>query len=88
MGVRINTASVRERQSIFVQQKLSVQLQFSLGTRCSNSQAEQLAIVKALEAIETIGIPENSPRTIDIFTQSRITFGLLQNVNNPSYLIE
>jgi len=74
--------------AIFLQQKLAVQLQFRLGTRCSNNQAEQLAIVKALEAIETIDIPENSPRTIDIFTDSRITLDLLQNANNHSYLIE
>jgi len=74
--------------AIFVQQKLAVKLQFRLGTRCSNNQAEQLAIVKALEAIETIDIPENSPRTIDIFTDSRITLDLRQNANNHSYLIE
>jgi ribonuclease HI len=36
----------------------------------ANNQAKQLAIVKALEAIETIDIPENSLRTIDIFTDS------------------
>jgi ribonuclease HI len=59
-----------------------------LGTRCSNNQAEQLAIVKALEAIESIDIPENSPRTIDIFTDSRITLDLLQKANNHNYLIE
>jgi len=52
------------------------------------NQAEQLAIVKALEAIETIDNPENSPRTIDIFTDSRITLDLLQNANNRSYLIK
>ena len=74
--------------AIFVKQKLAVQLQFRLGTRCSINQAEQLAIFKALEAIETIDIAENSPRTIDIFTDSRITLYLLQKANNHSYLIE
>jgi ribonuclease HI len=74
--------------AIFVQQKLTAQLQFRLGTRSSNNQAGQIAIVKALEAIETTDIPENSPRTIDIFTDSRITLDLLQNANNRSYLIE
>jgi ribonuclease HI len=74
--------------AIFVQQKLAGQLQFRLGTRCSNNQAEQLAIIKAVEAIETIDIPENSPHTINIFTDSRITLDLLQNANNHSYLIE
>ena len=74
--------------AIFVQQKLAAQLQFRLGTKCSNIQAEQLAIVKALEAIETIDIPENSPRTIELFTDSRITIDLLKNANKHSYLIE
>jgi hypothetical protein len=74
--------------AIFVQQKLTVELQFRLGTRCSSNQAEQLVFVKTLEAIETIDIPVNSPRTIDIFTYSRITLDLLQNANNHNYLIE
>jgi hypothetical protein len=51
-------------------------------------QAEQLAIAKALEVIETIDIAENSPRTVVIFTDSRITIDPLKNVNNHSYLIE
>jgi ribonuclease HI len=83
-----NEQGVGSGVAIFVHQKLAVQLQFRLGTRCSNNQAEQLAIVKALEAIETTDIPENSPCTIDIFTESRITLDLLQNANNHSYLIK
>jgi ribonuclease HI len=63
----------------------SVQLQLRLGIRCSNNQAEQLAIVKALEAID---IRESSPRKIDIFTDSRITIDLIKNANNHTYLIE
>ena len=74
--------------AIRIQQKLAAQLQFRLGTRCSNNQAEQLAIVKALEVVETIDIPKNSPRTIAIFTDSRITIDLLRRANNHSYLIE
>ena len=83
-----NEHGVGSGVAIFVQQKLAVQLQFRLGIRCSNNQAEQLAILKALEAIETTDIPQNSPRTIDIFTDSRITTDLLKNANNHSYLIE
>jgi ribonuclease HI len=74
--------------AIFVQQELALQLQFRLEIKCSNNQAEQLAIVKALEAIETIDIPKSSPRTIDLFTDSRITIDLLKNASNHSYLIE
>jgi hypothetical protein len=82
-----NEHGVGSGVAIFVKQKLA-QLQFRLGIKCSNNQAEQLAIVKALEATETIDIPESSPRTIDIFTDSRITIDLLKNTNNHSYLIK
>jgi hypothetical protein len=63
-----NEQGVGSGVAIFVQQKLAVQLQIRLGTRCSNNQVEQLAIIKALQAIETIDIPENCPRTIEIFS--------------------
>ena len=35
-----------------------------------------------------LDIPQNSPRTIDIFTDSTIAIDLLKNANNHSYLIE
>ena len=41
-----------------------------------------------LEVIDAIYNAENSPRTIGIFTDSRITINSLKNVNNHSYLIE
>ena len=53
-----------------------------------NNQAEQLAIVKALEPTETIDILENTPRTTELFTDSRITIDLLKNANKHCYLIE
>jgi ribonuclease HI len=59
-----------------------------LDNKCSNNQSEQLAIAKALETIDEINISENIPRTIGIFTDSRITIDSLKNVNNHSYLIE
>jgi ribonuclease HI len=72
------------RVAIYFQQKLAIQLHFRLGVRCSNNQAEQLTIFKALDRIETIDIPENSPRTIDIYTDSRVTIDVLKNGNNHS----
>jgi ribonuclease HI len=74
--------------AIFVGKELRVQLKFKLDNRCSNNQVEQLAVAKALEVIETIDIAENSPRTVAIFTDSRISIDSLKNVNNHSYLIE
>ena len=56
--------------AIFIQSKLEHQLMFTLLNRCSNNQAEQLAIVKALE---TIHINDIIPRTVTVHTDSRIT---------------
>ena len=39
--------------AIFTGKVLTEQLKFKLDDRCTNNQAEQLAIVKALEVIET-----------------------------------
>ena len=39
--------------AIFTGKVLTEQLKFKLADRCTNNQAEQLAIVKALEVIET-----------------------------------
>ena len=74
--------------AIFMQSKLEHQLGFTLYNRCSNNQAEQLAIVKALETIEKSHINENFPRTITVHTDSRITLQTLKNTKNHSYLIE
>jgi hypothetical protein len=83
-----NEQGVGSGVAIFVGKELAVQLKFKLDNRCSNNQTEQLAILKALEVIETIKITENSSRTATIFTDSRISIDSLKNVNNHSYLIE
>jgi ribonuclease HI len=83
-----NEHGVGSGVAIFVGKELTVQLKFKLDNRCSNNQAERLAFAKALEVIETIDIVETSPRTVAIFTDSRITIDSLKNVNNHSYLIK
>jgi len=52
--------------------------------RCSNNQAEQLAVFKALEIIETIDITEHSPRTVTIFTDSRIAIDSLRTLTTTA----
>ena len=74
--------------AIFVGKELKEHLKIKLDNRCSNNQAEQPAVSKALEVVDAIDIAENSPRTIAIFTDSIITIVSLKNVNNYSYLIE
>ena len=74
--------------AIFAGNEPAAQVKFKLDKKCSNNQAEQLAIVKALEAIETLDITENGPHTVAIFTDSRITIDSMKNINNHNFLIE
>jgi hypothetical protein len=83
-----NEQGVGSGVAIFVRNELKAQHKFKLYNRCSNIQAEQLAITKALEIILEIDITEISARTIGTFTDSRITIDLLKNFNNHSLLIE
>jgi len=73
---------------IFSGKELVTKLKYKLDNRCSNNQAEQLAIAKTLEAVESTDIEENSPRTAAIITDSRISLDSIKNVNNHSFLIE
>jgi hypothetical protein len=73
---------------IFTGKEIAAQIKLRLDNRCSNNQAEQLTIIKSLEAIESIKFTDNSPRTTTVFTDSRITLDSLQNANNHAYLIE
>jgi ribonuclease HI len=74
--------------AIFSGQKLITKLQYKLDSRCSNNQAEQLAIVKALETLETIEIEEIKPHTAIILTDSRISLDSIKNGYNHSHLTE
>ena len=42
--------------AVFAGNELATQLKFKLDKKCSNNQAEQFAIVKALETIELLDI--------------------------------
>jgi ribonuclease HI len=54
-------------------------MKHKLHDRCSNNQAEQMAIFEALQVIETIKINNNTPRTIMIHADNRITMESLKN---------
>jgi len=74
--------------AIFYRKELVAKLKYMLDNRFSNNLEEQLAIAKALEASESTDIEENSPRTAEIITDSRIPLDSIKNVNNHSYLME
>jgi len=65
--------------AIFIQNELAHQSRYTLHNSCSNNQAEQLAIVKALETIGKLHISDTIPRSATVHTDSRITFQSLQN---------
>ena len=69
--------------AIFIQNRLAKQVRLTLHHSCSNNQAEQWAIVKAMETVKELHIPENVPRKITIYTDSRITLMYLKNPKKP-----
>jgi len=74
--------------AIFIQNKLVHHSRYTLHKRCSNNQAEQLAIVKTLEIIGKIYTNDKIPRSATVNTDSRTTPPSLQNTKNHNYLIE
>jgi len=51
-------------------------MQYRLNERCTNNQAEQMAILKALEYIQKM---EPEEKVVLVHTDSKITLQLLQN---------
>jgi len=74
--------------AVFVQSKLAHQSRYTLHNRCSNNQAEQLAIVKALEIIGKLYINDKIPRSATLNTDSRVTLQSLLSTKNHNYRIE
>lgn len=63
--------------ALFINGELKYQMQYKLGIRCSNNQAEQLAILKALEKIEELNYITFNMRAA-IYTNSRVTLDSLK----------
>jgi len=74
--------------AIFISNEIVSQIKLNLSNRCSNYHAEQLAILKALEAIQSLDNKVIHPCTAPVFTDSRAALDLLRNVNNYAYLVE
>jgi ribonuclease HI len=80
--------SLESGASIFIGTKLVTQIKYKLDNRCSNNQAEHLAILKALEAVDTISPEESRARKATVYTESRLTIDSLRNPDNHAHLIE
>ena len=74
--------------AIFIRSEMIVQLKKKLDNIFSNNQAEELTILKALDAIDSLKRNRINPRTATIFTDIRVSLDLLHNPNNHAYLVE
>ena len=84
--IQIYTDGSRNEQGLgvgmamFSGKELVTTPKYGLDNRCSNNQAEQLAIAKALEALEKTDIEENTPCTAAIITDSKISPDSIKNM--------
>jgi ribonuclease HI len=83
-----NEKRVGSGVAIFVDGSLTHQLRFKLAEKCSNNQAEQFAIVKALTKLGSMHMIQGRQRTKAIHTDSRITLEALANPRNHQSLVE
>jgi len=74
--------------AVFKNKHLMFQLRYKLAERCSNNQAEQLAIAKALEKIQDFSHLQENQRTAAIHTDSKITLDAIANLRNHQNLVE
>ena len=73
--------------AIFVKEIIEEKLKYKLHDNCSNNRAEQLAIVKAMEALENTNI-RNSRRIVTIYPDSKVTIQSIKNYRNHNSLIK
>ena len=70
--------------AVFTNNHLTAQMKFKLNSKCTNNQAEQLAILKALEHLQQL----RGHKAVTISTDSRITLQSLTNPRIHTHLIE
>lgn len=80
-----NTDGTGAGIAIYTDRRLKTAQKYRLNNQCSNNQAEQLAIIKALEYIQTL---KGEEKTVLIHTDSKITLQLLQNPKRHTHLID
>jgi ribonuclease HI len=74
--------------AVFTGNVLTEQITFKLDSGLSNNQGEQLAILKALEVIESQQENHNEHRTAVIYTDSKITLDSIRSAKNHNQLVE
>jgi ribonuclease HI len=66
--------------------KIIRQSKFRLHERCSNNQAEQVAVLKALEQIKSLQLKEGEEKIAMVNTDSKVTLDTLKNRHKHSIL--
>ena len=72
--------------AIYLNKQLVRQGKYKLQSCCSNNQAEQIAILKALEQLLKVDDPTD--RIVSIFTDSKVSLHSLKNYSMRRFLIE
>jgi ribonuclease HI len=74
--------------SIFIDKHLTFQLNYKLAEKCSNNQAEQFAIAKALEKMKDLQQLLGNQRYLAIHTDSRVSLDPIAKPKNHQNLVE
>ena len=74
--------------AIFENNQLSHQLTYRLADECSNNQAEQLAVVKAVEKLQDFRHLQGQQKSAAVHTDSKITLDAIANPRNHQRLVE
>ena len=80
-----NERGVGSGIAIFSGSNLKTTLKYRLNERCTNNQAEQMAILKALEYIQHL---KEEEKTVLVYTDSRVTLQSLQNQKRHTHQID
>jgi hypothetical protein len=83
-----NPSGVGSGNAIFENKHLTFQLKYKLAEKCSNNEAEQLAIAKALGKIQDFSHFQENKQSVAIHTDSKITLDAIANTRNHQNLVE
>jgi len=76
IGGKVGAAAVIIKDDIVLHKSM-----YKLHERCSNNQAEQIAILKALEKIQSLQLAEDTEKIVVVNTDSKVTLDRLQKRN-------
>ena len=83
-----SSSDVGSGTAVFTNKHLTFHLKYKLVERCSNNQAQQLAIAKTLEKIQDLGHLQGNHRSVAIHTDSKITLEAIAKPRNHQNLVE